>query len=79
MSTLQYACDDDWHARQKESVRLVKSYGVVIEPDFYIQDESMVHVKGWSIDAQTPISSDQVNDLVTDTGSMNPEMGDLDL
>lgn len=79
VSTLQYACDDDWHARQKESVRLVKSYGVVIEPDFYIQDESMVHVKGWSIDAQTPISSDQVNDLVTDTGSMNPEMGDLDL
>jgi len=55
---LPYACDDDWYDRQKDSIKLVKSFGVVVDPDFYIQDDSMVHIEGWLIENQ----SDSIND-----------------
>jgi len=53
VSTLPYACDDDWYDRQKNNTKLVKSFGVVVDSDFYIQDDSMVRTKGWIIENQT--------------------------
>jgi hypothetical protein len=50
---LPYACDDDWYDRQKNNTKLVKSFGVVVDSDFYIQDDSMVRTKGWIIENQT--------------------------
>lgn len=53
VSTMSYACDDGWYDRQKDQVKLVKSFGVVVDPDYYIQDDSMIHVKWWVIDDES--------------------------
>ncbi len=53
VSTLPYACDTHWYNRQKDSIKLIKSFGVVVDSDYYIQDESLVHIKWWNIINQT--------------------------
>ncbi|MDD3263232.1 MAG: VCBS repeat-containing protein [Candidatus Absconditabacteria bacterium] len=70
VSTLPYACDDDWYDRQKDNVKLVKSFGVVVDPDFYIQDDSMIHVEGWLIENQ----SDSINDSDSQGGDLPDEL-----
>lgn len=80
VSTLKYACDDNWYGRQKDSIKLVKSYGVVVDEDFYIQDQSLIHIRWWNISQQTPISEDQVNDLAFDESAFeNLDVSNIDI
>lgn len=78
VSTLPYACDDDWYDRQKESIRLVKSYGVVVDSDYYIQDESMIHVKWRNISTQLPVDPGKIDTLSSDISSIDPKSSNFD-
>ncbi len=42
-----YTCDPDRYLRQKDSTKLVKNFGIVVNGDQYVQDSSLVHLKGW--------------------------------
>lgn len=63
VSTLQYACDSGWYSRQKNNIRLVKSYGIVVDADSYVQDESMIHLKWRNISEQAPVSQEQIESI----------------
>lgn len=68
VSTLEYACDDDRYNRQKDQTKLVKSFGITVNSDLYVQDDSLIHLKGWKI------GDDSSNDLPDDL----PDLSFLD-
>ena len=41
-------CDNQWYERQKENYKTIKHFGIKINPNRYIQDQSLVHRK-WLI------------------------------
>ncbi len=64
LSKLSYTCDPDWYTRQKTSSIVVKRFGLSINPDLYIQDTSMMHIKWWNIisDADTSLQDTDYSD-----------------
>lgn len=45
-STLNYTCDSQWYARQKNNEVLVKKYGISVDSNSFLQDTSLVR-RNW--------------------------------
>lgn len=61
LSKLAYTCDANRYARQKKSSIVVKRFGLSIDPDLYIQDMSLLHVKGRNINSDVNTGTADVN------------------
>jgi hypothetical protein len=46
LSTLTYTCDNEWYERQKNSTQTVRSLGMEVDEDLYIQNQSLVRREG---------------------------------
>lgn len=75
LSTLPSVCDDNRAQRQTPQSKVLKSFGLTINPNRYIIDDSLVHWKGMPI---PDTSTDDTESPENDTNATNAAGNDYD-
>ncbi len=65
LSSVSWTCDEHRYTRQKNNYKIIKRFGIKINSDRYIQDNSLIHRKGMEIPSEW--IEEEVDDKSTDT------------
>ena len=65
ISNITGACDDQRYERQKNNYKIIKRFGIKIDSETVVQDESLVHWR-WAV-APTEGIEEEINDTTEDT------------
>jgi len=58
LSTQSGVCDDGWFEREKNNYQTVKSFGLKVNSDWYITDDSLIHRKGMTVPDDSTVDTE---------------------